>query len=174
MGQTEKSWENRVIIIGVGLIGGSVAAAVRQRSPQTEVIGIGRSAARLQLAEDTGLLTAWATELSRELLASRCLVVICLPVDMIAAAVCETAHLAGPEVRLLLRRSENRKHLRHLSRAPDENRAAGCSRRVDCRFSRSRRSVRGHSKSQRVAKNYADRGKLPERGNVDCSMVDEF
>ena len=98
MGQPQTQSEQRIVIVGVGLIGGSVAAACRVRFPDAEIIGIGRSSARLQQAKDARLITHYATEYTPELFTGRCLVVVCLPVDMIAAAVCEIAGLSSADV----------------------------------------------------------------------------
>jgi prephenate dehydrogenase len=69
----------------VGLIGGSIAAALRQFQPETTVIGIGRNRARLQAAREAGLLDVAATEMSA---ARDCrLVIVCTPVDRIVADV---------------------------------------------------------------------------------------
>ncbi|MEZ6126261.1 MAG: prephenate dehydrogenase [Planctomycetaceae bacterium] len=100
MGQNAGFAEDRIIIAGVGLIGGSIAAAVRKRSPNTEVIGIGRSPDRLRQATEIGLLTGWATQLDSRLLSGRTLAVVCLPVDMIASTVREMAELASSDVLL--------------------------------------------------------------------------
>ena len=97
MGQTANQFERRVIIVGVGLIGGSIAAAHRKRFPDAEVIGVGRSSVRLQQAEDAGLVTGYATQYSAELFSGSCLVVVCLPVDMIAEAVLEISRISSTE-----------------------------------------------------------------------------
>lgn len=84
MGHAASQFEDRVIIVGVGLIGGSIAAAVRQRFPKCAVIGVGRSEQRLQAAVEAGLLTNWTTDCSAELLQGATIVVVCLPVHLIA------------------------------------------------------------------------------------------
>lgn len=90
----EHQFEEQVVVIGVGLIGGSVAAAVRQRFPGCAVIGVGRSADRLSAAQRAGLLTGWTTQVTPELLRKRSIVVVCLPVDLIADQVCQVAAMA--------------------------------------------------------------------------------
>lgn len=90
--------ETRVVIAGVGLIGGSIAAAIRKRQPSCEVIGLGRNKERLQAAVSAGILTSWTTEMSHGLLNDRVLVVVCLPVNLIADTVIAIAKNAGPEV----------------------------------------------------------------------------
>lgn len=98
MGQSEKQFEDKVVIVGVGLIGGSVAAAVRQRYPRCEVVGIGRSEDRLQAAMAAGLLTDWATTCTAELLGERAIVVVCLPVHLVVEQVLALAELCGDAV----------------------------------------------------------------------------
>ncbi len=80
---TEKS----IIIVGVGLIGGSIAAAVRKRFPECRVIGIGRNPERLQAACERGLLTDCCSQISAASIPEGSLGIVCLPVDQIAAAV---------------------------------------------------------------------------------------
>ena len=94
MANIKQQFEEHVIVAGVGLIGGSIAAAVRQRFPETRVTGIGRNIARLQEAKAANLLTDFATELTAEILATPSTVVICLPVHLIADFVKATAEVA--------------------------------------------------------------------------------
>ncbi|MEZ6059841.1 MAG: prephenate dehydrogenase/arogenate dehydrogenase family protein [Planctomycetaceae bacterium] len=89
--------ERQIVINGVGLIGGSIAAAVRRRFPDTRIVGIGRSETRLQAAEDAGLLDGWSTRLDASHVQDG-VVIICLPVDMIVDAVRQTASLASGHV----------------------------------------------------------------------------
>ena len=51
----------RVAVIGVGLIGGSIAAALKQRKPDTYIIGVGRSLDNLAIAQTRGLIDSIAT-----------------------------------------------------------------------------------------------------------------
>ena len=94
---TAHTFEDRIIISGVGLIGGSIAAAVRKRFPTCEVIGVGRSAQRLQAAQEMGLLTSWSTEYSADLFAVPTLMVSCLPVHLIGPDVVRAAEFATTE-----------------------------------------------------------------------------
>ncbi|MDX1970878.1 MAG: prephenate dehydrogenase/arogenate dehydrogenase family protein [Planctomycetaceae bacterium] len=74
--------EETLLIAGVGLIGGSLAAAVRARHIARRVIGLGRNAQRLQQAVDAGLLDGFVTtpaDAPREI----SLVVVCTPVPRI-------------------------------------------------------------------------------------------
>lgn len=81
------STEQSIVIVGVGLIGGSIAAAVRQRFPECKVIGIGRNRERLKLATERGLLTDWSDQISAAAIPGGSLGIVCLPVDQIAGAV---------------------------------------------------------------------------------------
>ncbi len=81
------STEQSIVIVGVGLIGGSIAAAIRQRFPECKVIGIGRNRERLKLATERGLLTDWSDQISAAAIPGGSLGIVCLPVDQIAGAV---------------------------------------------------------------------------------------
>lgn len=54
----------RLVIVGVGLIGGSLALALKQSGFATEIIGTGRSAEPLQKAVDMGALDGFSTDIS--------------------------------------------------------------------------------------------------------------
>ncbi len=51
-------------IIGVGLIGGSLALALKEKGVVGKVIGAGRSEDNLKLAQSLGIVDAWTTSLS--------------------------------------------------------------------------------------------------------------
>lgn len=89
--------ETQVVIVGVGLIGGSIAAALRRRQPACRITGIGRSVQRLQRASQAGLLDDYAVEISAAACPAGSLVVVCLPVDHIAQAVRQLAAVAAGE-----------------------------------------------------------------------------
>jgi prephenate dehydrogenase len=77
-------------IVGVGLIGGSLAAAVKERGLADRVIGVGRNPEKLKGAVDRGLLN----EVTADLVAAAresSLLVFCTPVDRIVAGVREVA-----------------------------------------------------------------------------------
>ena len=95
---TRNFHERSIVIVGVGLIGGSIAAAVRQRFPECRVVGIGRNEERLKSAVKRGLLTGWSTEISASVIPHGSLGVVCLPVDQIAAAV---GHLTEADCELI-------------------------------------------------------------------------
>lgn len=86
--------EETVVIVGVGLIGGSLAAALRQRRIARTVIGVGRDASRLELARQAGLIDEIATDIGQ--VAPRAdVIVYCTPVDRVADGV----RLAAKSVR---------------------------------------------------------------------------
>lgn len=69
-------------VVGVGLMGGSLALAARNAGVVREVIGLGRSASRLQQAVELGILDRCTT--SVEEIRNADFVVVCTPVDQIA------------------------------------------------------------------------------------------
>lgn len=90
--------ESRVFIVGVGLIGGSIGAALRSRHAHVQVTGVGRSSQRLQKAVDVGVITDYVEELTAELLAEKCVVVMCTPVHVIQQQLVDLAKFCGPDV----------------------------------------------------------------------------
>ncbi len=52
-------------IIGVGLIGGSLALALKEKDAVGTVIGTGRSEANLKRAQDLGIVDSWTTSLTK-------------------------------------------------------------------------------------------------------------
>jgi len=90
-----KPLEQCVVIVGVGLIGGSLAAALRRRGLVEHVIGVGRNRERLEAARAAGLIDESATSLASAV--SRAdVVVFCTPVDRVAEGVREAAAVARP------------------------------------------------------------------------------
>lgn len=81
---------NTIAIVGVGLIGGSLAAAIKQRRIDATIIGIGRDPARLAKAREAGLIDEAATDLGSAAARSD-LLIFCTPVDRIVAGVREAA-----------------------------------------------------------------------------------
>lgn len=71
-----------IAIVGVGLIGGSLAAAAKRRGAARRVLGIGRNPERLRGAQSAGLIDAWSTDSAAVRDAE--LTVVCTPVDRIA------------------------------------------------------------------------------------------
>jgi prephenate dehydrogenase len=92
-GDFMKQWET-VAIVGVGLIGGSVGLALRQRGLAKRIIGIGRRPANLKAAKRVGAVTRTSLDLSRGVAEAE-LVVVCTPVAQVAAHVKQAAQSAN-------------------------------------------------------------------------------
>lgn len=73
----------RMAIVGVGLIGGSLAQAVKEQKIVGEVIGVGRSEDRLKRACEAGIIDSYTTQMD-DSLKTIDLVVVATPVGMIA------------------------------------------------------------------------------------------
>ena len=83
----------RVAIIGVGLIGGSIGLALRQRGLAEEVVGVGRRTASLQKAAEFGTIDRGTTNLA-EGVAGADLAIVATPVGRIVDAVRSVAQAA--------------------------------------------------------------------------------
>jgi cyclohexadieny/prephenate dehydrogenase len=86
---------NTIAIVGVGLIGGSLAAAIKQRQRGATIIGVGRAPARLAKARQAGLIDEAATDLGAAAAKSD-LLIFCTPVDRIVAGIREAANRCRP------------------------------------------------------------------------------
>jgi prephenate dehydrogenase len=92
-----KKWE-RVAIVGVGLIGGSIGLDLLRRGLAKDVVGIGRREASLRTARRVGAISTGTCDLERGV-AEADLVVVCTPVGRIvedvrrAAAACQPGTL---------------------------------------------------------------------------------
>lgn len=82
-----------VAIVGVGLIGGSIGLAVRERKLARSVVGIGRRETSLQAAEKIGAIDRATTSLGGGVAQAE-LVVVCTPVDTVADKVLAAAAAA--------------------------------------------------------------------------------
>ncbi len=85
-------WD-RVAIIGVGLIGGSIGLGLRQRNLARHVIGIGRRMETLRTAENRGAITEATTDLAAGVAQAE-LVIIGTPVQTIVDQVKQVAEAA--------------------------------------------------------------------------------
>lgn len=72
----------KLCIVGVGLIGGSIGMGARQRGLAKHVVGAGRSAERLKLALQAGAIDTATTSL-QEAVTGADMVVVCTPVGLI-------------------------------------------------------------------------------------------
>ena len=79
-------WPRRVAILGVGLLGGSVALAMRRVRPQTTFVGYARERGKTPAADENGIVDIAVGSIEE---ASRdCdVIVVATPVDRIAAMV---------------------------------------------------------------------------------------
>jgi prephenate dehydrogenase len=82
-------------IVGVGLIGGSVALAARERSATRRVVGVGRHIESLERAKSAGILDEFTTDMAAGV-RSADIVVFCSPVDQIAKQALAAAPYAQP------------------------------------------------------------------------------
>ncbi len=85
-----------VAIVGVGLLGGSIGRALIKSRSSVRVIGVGRSAERLEQALHLGAITEYTISLGD--VSSECdIIVLCTPVGHIIQDLPETLRLAGPD-----------------------------------------------------------------------------
>jgi len=84
-----------VAIIGVGLIGGSVGLALRQRNLAERVVGIGRRQESLRIARRVGAVTTTTVDLAKGV-ADCDLVVVCTPVGHVVEHVRQAAQNCRP------------------------------------------------------------------------------
>lgn len=85
-------WD-RVAIVGVGLIGGSIGLALRERNLARHVVGIGRRMETLRRAENRGAITEATTDLAGGV-AQAGLVILGTPVQTVVEQVKQVAEAA--------------------------------------------------------------------------------
>lgn len=95
MSSSEPASDRVLVIVGVGLLGGSIAAAAKERGIARQVIGIGRNPERLQAAVDAGIIDAFATD-PAQCDAEWDLGIVATPVHRIAAEVHRLAEASRP------------------------------------------------------------------------------
>ena len=93
--QKSSPLEETVVIVGVGLIGGSLAAALRQRRVVRTVIGVGRDASRLLAAKRAGLIDEVASDVTSAVVRAD-VIVFCTPVDRVVEGVRFASHHVRP------------------------------------------------------------------------------
>jgi len=74
---------NKVAIVGVGLIGGSIGLALRKNLPSVIVTGVGRNVDRLKLAKRKKCINNFTTDL-KEGVKDADVIIICVPVELTA------------------------------------------------------------------------------------------
>jgi prephenate dehydrogenase len=82
-------------IVGVGLIGGSIGLAARQRGLARRVVGVGSRQSTLNLAQDLGAIDDGYLQVAAAV-ANADLVVFCTPVQLIAEEILEAAGHCRP------------------------------------------------------------------------------
>jgi 3-phosphoshikimate 1-carboxyvinyltransferase len=97
--KTEKT-VNRLVIIGMGLIGSSLAAAVRERNIAKEVIGVSRRKSTLEIALNNGIVDRCAEDLAQVAseLSAGDVVVIGVPTLSVPEVLKQSVELLSPEV----------------------------------------------------------------------------
>jgi prephenate dehydrogenase len=86
----------RVAVIGVGLIGGSFALALRQAKACASVVGVGRNPANLRLALERGIIDEVQTDVGRAVEGAD-LVLVAAPVAQFRAIFASMGRFLGPE-----------------------------------------------------------------------------
>lgn len=81
---------NRLAVVGVGLIGGSLARILREKGEAGEIVGIGRGVANLQRAVELGVIDRYEQDIKKGVLAAD-MVFLATPVCTIADIVSEIA-----------------------------------------------------------------------------------
>ncbi len=89
------TWQ-RVCIIGVGLLGGSIGMRLRRDKTAREVVGLGRDIAKLQSAVKHGAIDR-GFDSFEQACAESDLVVACTPVQQIPESIREAARWASPQ-----------------------------------------------------------------------------
>ena len=102
---TEKSKEvsgktsaviGRLAILGVGLMGGSLASALREKGLVEHVIGWGRNPDNLETAQRRGVIDSWSLDLS-EAVDSADIVVVATPTQFAETLMVDVLRQVGPE-----------------------------------------------------------------------------
>ncbi len=75
-----------VVIVGVGLLGGSIGMALRQRGLAKTVVGVGRNAERLELAVELGAIDSYSLDLTQACQAAN-IAIVCTPVQNVGQSV---------------------------------------------------------------------------------------
>lgn len=98
-----------VAIVGVGLIGGSIGLAMRERKLARRIIGIGRRQTSLDVARQVGAIDQGVTSLAAGVAEAQ-LLVVATPVDTIAERIVQASALVPPDC-LITDAGSTKKHL---------------------------------------------------------------
>ena len=86
---------NKLCVIGVGLIGGSLARALRKAGAVEHIIGAGRDHAHLERAKDLGVIDSFSTDLS-EAVSDADMVVLAVPLGAMRTVMKQIKALFDP------------------------------------------------------------------------------
>jgi prephenate dehydrogenase len=86
---------HRMAVVGVGLIGGSLARVLREKKQVKEIVGIGRTEANLRKAVELGVIDSWSRD-PREGVKGADLVFLAVPVCSITGLVKDIAPFLSP------------------------------------------------------------------------------
>jgi len=92
---TEQFAGKKIVIVGLGLIGGSLARALIAAGCDCEIVGVGRDAAVLQQAIEDGSITAYTADVQTAC-AEADLIVIAVPVLSVKAMLQDMAPVLAP------------------------------------------------------------------------------
>ncbi|MGO9463585.1 MAG: prephenate dehydrogenase [Isosphaeraceae bacterium] len=106
-----------VVIVGVGLIGGSIGLALRKRGLAAEVVGVGRDRSVLEEIRRQGAIDRGTTALEDAVSRAQA-VVVCTPVNRIPDDVRRAADAAGPDVLVTDAGSTKRQIVESVERHP--------------------------------------------------------
>ena len=86
----------RTVIVGVGLLGGSIGKALRERNLSGTVVGVGRRLEPLQVARDLGAIDEFEVDIETACAAAD-LVVVCTPVQQVVDYVRRASTAVQPD-----------------------------------------------------------------------------
>ena len=89
------TWDT-IAILGVGLIGGSIGLALKQRALCRQVVGIGRRPTTLQAAKRRGAIDRGTVDLARGV-ADASLIIVCTPVEQVVEYVERVRAVCRPD-----------------------------------------------------------------------------
>src|SRR3989338_2338861 len=84
------------VIVGLGLLGGSLAAAIRKHFRSAKVIAISRNPRKIAFAKKKKLIHEGFTKFSDQALRNADFVFVCSPVDTVPKLILETDRFAKP------------------------------------------------------------------------------
>ncbi len=86
----------RILIVGLGLIGGSIARGLHSRQACSAIDACGRDAAPLRRAESDGVIDRWSSDLSA-LAGAADMIVLCVPTLSVRSILQQVRQHARPD-----------------------------------------------------------------------------